>query len=76
MFESWYLGQKLINIGENLVLEVIPAYLLELKKKTTEKEEEEEEKIKRKKTREIRPDAKALAKTSKIRPAQALAKMG
>jgi len=34
---------------------------LGLKKKTTEKEEEEEEEKKRK-TREIRPDAKALAK--------------
>ena len=31
-------------------------------KKTTEKEEEEEKRKKKKKTREIRPDAKALAK--------------
>ena len=59
MFESWYLGQKLINIGENLVLEVIPAYLLELKKKRLKKKKKRKE---RKKNREIRPDAKALAK--------------
>ena len=57
MFESWYLGQKLINIGENLVLEVIPAYLLELKKK----------RLKKKKKKKMKQD---LAK-GKIMPSQA-----
>ena len=72
MFESWYLVQKFINIGENLVLEVVPAYLLEVKKNDWKRRRRRRWKKKQAKldlrkrwqktTREIRPDAKALAK--------------